>query len=116
MDVQQPFFRARGAIAEMCGLYLQLSRPFFRSSKLRRQLMHQIHGPAAVFLRHRSCLLQQCNDGTPGVICHDIGVRLTLCHRRKWDNRGGPVGYMGAHHHTPLLLSKVGQELKSNKP
>jgi hypothetical protein len=25
MDAQQPFFRARGAIAEMCGLYLKLS-------------------------------------------------------------------------------------------
>jgi len=35
MDAQQPFFRARGAIAEMCGLYLKLSCPFFRGSKLR---------------------------------------------------------------------------------
>ena len=29
MDAQQPFFRARRAIAEMCGLQFKLSRPFF---------------------------------------------------------------------------------------
>jgi hypothetical protein len=62
----------------MCGLYLKLSRPFFCGSKLKRKLMRHCYGPVAVILRHLGCLLQQDNDGTPGVICHDIGVRLTL--------------------------------------
>ena len=60
MDAQQPFFRARHAIAEMCGLYLKLSRPFFCGSKLKRKLMRQIHGSVAIILRHLGCLMQQC--------------------------------------------------------
>jgi hypothetical protein len=70
MDAQQPFFRARGTIAEMCSLYLKLS--IFSRLKLGRKLMRQIHSPGAVLLRHLGCLLQQCNDGAPGVIGHDI--------------------------------------------
>jgi hypothetical protein len=76
MDALQPFFCARCPIAKMCGLCLKLAGPFLRSSKLRRKLMRQIHGPSAIHLRHLSSLLQQRHNGSPGVIRHDIGVRL----------------------------------------
>ena len=78
MNTEQPCFCARGAIAEMCGLCLELSSPFFGGSQLKRELMRQIHGPGAVLLRHLGRLLQQGDNGTPGVIGYDICVRLAL--------------------------------------
>ena len=78
MDTQQPFLRAAGTIAEMGGFRFKLSRPFFRGSKLRRNLMRQIHGSDTLNFCLLGCLLQQCNDTTSGVICHDIGVRMSL--------------------------------------
>ena len=41
MDAQQPFLRARCAIAKVCVLYLKLSCPLFRGSKLERKLMRR---------------------------------------------------------------------------
>jgi hypothetical protein len=109
VDAPQPFFRARGALAMVGGLYLKLSRPFFRGSKLRRKLMREIQGAGAVILRHLGYLVQQSNDRAPGVICHDVGVRLTLCYRRQRHNHSGLVGCRGVHYRTPLLLPKVRQ-------
>jgi hypothetical protein len=47
--------------SKMCGLYLKLSRFFFRGSKLRRKLMRQIRGPgASSFAISAAC----CNNAT----------------------------------------------------
>jgi hypothetical protein len=35
MDAQEPCFRARGTIAEMCGLGLKLSSPFLGGAQLK---------------------------------------------------------------------------------
>jgi hypothetical protein len=78
MNTEEPCFCASGAIAEMCGLGLEISSPFLGGAQLKRKLVRQIHGPGAVVLRHLGCLLQQGDNGTPGIIGYDVGVRLVL--------------------------------------
>jgi hypothetical protein len=78
VDTEQPCFCTSGAIAEMCGLGLEFPSSFFGSPQLKRELVRHVHGPGAVLLRHFGRLLQQGDNGAPGVIGYDIGVRVAL--------------------------------------
>jgi hypothetical protein len=78
VDTEQPCFCSGGTIAEMFRFGLELVRPFFGSAQLERELVRQIHGAGAVLFRQLGGLLQQGDDGTPGVIGDNIGVPMAL--------------------------------------
>jgi hypothetical protein len=74
VNSSEPIFRMSGTVTKMSSLGLELSRSFFGSSQLERQLMREIHRPHAVVLRHIRGLLQHDNDGTSGIIRQHSGV------------------------------------------
>src|SRR4051812_15598521 len=100
MDAEQPGFGARGAVPEMRGLGLKVSSAFFGGAQLERELVRQVHGAGAVLLGHLGRTLQHGDDGAPGVIGDDIGVRVAFCRRSKWDNGSRPLGSLDAHYHS----------------
>src|SRR2546423_13285661 len=100
MNAEEPCFRARGAVPEMRGLGLKVSSAFFGGAQLERELVRQVHGAGAVLLCHLGRPLQHGDDGAPGIVGDDIGVRMAFCRGSKWDNGSRPLGSLDAHHHS----------------
>src|SRR6266481_884032 len=76
VDAHEPCLGAGRAVAKVCGLGLGFPQSLFGCSKLKRELMSQVHGALAVFVRHVRGLLQHGHNRASGVIGHDAGIVL----------------------------------------
>src|SRR6516162_605550 len=92
VDAHEPCLGAAGAIAKVCGLGLGFAQSLFGCSKLKRELMSQVHGAFAVFVGHVCSLLQHGHDRALGVIGRGTGLLLPFGRRRKRDNGACFVG------------------------
>src|SRR6266446_367651 len=97
VDAHEPCLGAGRAVAKVCGLGLGFPQSLFGCSKLKRELMSQVHGALAVFVRHVRGLLQHGHNRAPGVIGDDTGIVLPFRRRRKRDNGTCFVGNIRTH-------------------